>query len=61
MDLSSEVVWLALFAGALQCVSLVYLLKSFENSSSTIIIPLMQLNAVLVLPLSIVMTLLSEK
>jgi len=59
MDLSSEVVWLALFAGALQCVSLVYLLKSFENSSSTIIIPLMQLNAVLVLPLSIVLTLLS--
>eukprot|EP00026_Physarum_polycephalum_P008055 Phypoly_transcript_08132.p1 GENE.Phypoly_transcript_08132~~Phypoly_transcript_08132.p1 ORF type:complete len:372 (+),score=18.63 Phypoly_transcript_08132:303-1418(+) len=61
MDLSNEVVWLALLAGAFQCVSLVYLLKSFENSSSTIIIPLMQLNAVLVLPLSIVLTLLSGR
>jgi hypothetical protein len=59
-DWSSGVVWLALIAGCLQCVSLIFLLKSFENSSSTVIVPLMQLNAVFVLPLSILMTLMSS-
>jgi len=60
-DPTDEIVWLALIAGAFQCVSLIFLLKSFENSSSTVIVPLMQLNAVFVLPLSIMMTLLSER
>jgi len=58
-DLSSEVVWLALIAGGFQCISLIYLLKAFENSSSTVIVPLMQLNAIFVLPFSLILTALS--
>jgi len=61
LHVHNEVVMLALLAGCFQCVSLIFLLKAFENSSSTVIVPLMQLNAVFVLPLSILMTLMSTR
>ncbi|KAF2075641.1 hypothetical protein CYY_003064 [Polysphondylium violaceum] len=55
----SVVFYTALFSGIFQSFSLIYLLKSFEISSSTIIVPLMQLNSVFILPLSIFLSMLS--
>eukprot|EP01132_Coremiostelium_polycephalum_P001961 gene1961-2406_t len=53
------VFWAAMISGIFQCFSLIYLLKSFESLSSTTIVPLMQLNSVFVLPLSIILSFLS--
>ncbi|EGC35104.1 hypothetical protein DICPUDRAFT_79161 [Dictyostelium purpureum] len=53
------VTWAALIGGVFQCGSLIYLLKSFESSSSTIIVPMIQLNSIIILPLSIILSILS--
>eukprot|EP01133_Synstelium_polycarpum_P008699 gene8699-10219_t len=53
------VFYAALISGVFQCFSLIYLLKSFESSSSTVIVPLMQLNSLFVLPIGIVLSFLS--
>ncbi|GAM28317.1 hypothetical protein SAMD00019534_114930 [Acytostelium subglobosum LB1] len=54
-------VYIAAFvSGIFQAFSLIYLLKAFESSSSTIIVPLMQLNSLFVLPMSIVLSVLSH-
>eukprot|EP01112_Ceratiomyxa_fruticulosa_P016669 TRINITY_DN5078_c0_g2_i1.p1 TRINITY_DN5078_c0_g2~~TRINITY_DN5078_c0_g2_i1.p1 ORF type:complete len:358 (+),score=32.94 TRINITY_DN5078_c0_g2_i1:526-1599(+) len=53
--------WLALIAGSFQCVALLCLLKAFETAPSTVVVPLMQLSAVFVLPISVLVTLLSYR
>ncbi|KAM9969476.1 hypothetical protein ACTFIR_001311 [Dictyostelium discoideum] len=55
----STITLAALVGGAFQCGSLIYLLKAFETSSSTIIVPMMQLNSIIILPLSIILSILS--
>ncbi|KYQ93106.1 hypothetical protein DLAC_05733 [Tieghemostelium lacteum] len=50
----------AVASGSLQCAHLIYFLKSFEGSSSTVIVPLMQLNSVFVLPFTIILSILSQ-
>ncbi|KAN0023373.1 hypothetical protein ACTFIU_011543 [Dictyostelium citrinum] len=56
----STITWAALIGGAFQSGSLIYLLKAFETSSSTIIVPMMQLNSIIILPLSIILSILSN-
>ncbi|EFA80276.1 hypothetical protein PPL_07103 [Heterostelium album PN500] len=46
MIASSTVYWSCLISGIFQAFSLIYLLKAFESSSSTVIVPLIQLNSV---------------
>ncbi|EGG16104.1 hypothetical protein DFA_09776 [Cavenderia fasciculata] len=53
------ILYASLFSGVFQCFSLIYLLKAFESSSSTVIVPLMQLNSIFLLPMTIVLSLLS--